>query len=232
MVTKPCILELWLGLNYETLFNGYQIENSGSIMKIHSPIKMAQLCQILFVSVFILYPNVSHSQEYKDFLRAEAGIAFCGSGDMNGKVFSLAYIHHVYKNLYVSPDIEFASFKQIVQPNSTISAISYSGAVNLVYRKNITERNIFETSLGGYLNQFNWSFVTSSNSMNIKGIEVPPYSQKSYQEKLGVGYQIRIGSVFSMSKSDLGIFYCLQNDTNGNIVHSLRLSVAYKIAGL
>ncbi len=201
-------------------------------MKLQSHIKMTQMCQILFVSVFILFPNVSHSQEYKDILRAEAGIAFCGSGDMNGKVFSLAYIHHVYKNIYVSPDIEFLGFKRIVQPNSTISAISYSGAINLVYRKNVTERNIFETSLGGCLNQFNWSFVTSSNSMNIKGIEVPPYSQKTYKEKMGVGYQIRIGSAFSMSKSDLGIFYCLQNDTNGNIVHSLRLSVAYKTASL
>jgi len=201
-------------------------------MKIQSHNKMTQMCQILFVSVFILFSSVSHSQEYKDILRAEAGIAFCGSGDMNGKVFSLAYIHHVYKNLYVSPDIEFSSFKQIVQPNSTISAISYSGAINLVYRKNITERNIFETSLGGCLNQFNWSFVTSSNGMNIKGIEVPPYSQKTYKEKMGVGYQVRIGSAFSLSKSDLGIFYCLQNDTNGNIVHSLRFSIAYKTASL
>jgi hypothetical protein len=201
-------------------------------MKLQSHIKLTQMCQILFVSVFMLFSTVSHSQEYKDILRAEAGIAFCGSGDMNGKVFSLAYIHHVYKNIYVSPDIEFADFKQIVQPNSTISAISYSGAINMVYRKNVTERNIFETSLGGCLNQFNWSFVTSSNSMNIKGIEVPPYSQKTYKEKMGVGYQIRIGSAFSLSKSDLGIFYCLQNDTNGNIVHSLRLSVAYKIASL
>lgn len=201
-------------------------------MKILSCNKMAQKCQILFVSAFILFSNVSHSQEYKDILRAEAGIAFCGSGDMNGKVFSLAYIHHVYKNLYVSPDIEFSNFKQIVQPNSTISAISYSGAINLVYRKNITERNIFETSLGGCLNQFNWSFVTSSNGMNIKGIEVPPYSQKTYKEKMGVGYQVRIGSAFSLSKSDLGIFYCLQNDTNGNIVHSLRFSIAYKTASL
>lgn len=201
-------------------------------MKLQSHIKMTQMCQILFVSVFLLFSNVSHSQEYKDILRAEAGIAFCGSGDMTGKVFSLAYIHHVYKNLYVSPDIEFAGFKQIVQPNSTISAISYSGAVNMVYRKNVTVRSIFETSLGGCLNQFNWSFVTNSNSMNIKGIEVPPYSQKTYKEKMGVGYQIRIGSAFSMSKSDLGIFYCLQNDTNGNIVHSLRLSVAYKTASL
>lgn len=193
---------------------------------------MTQMCQILFVSVFILFSNVSHSQEYKNFLRAEAGIAFCGSGDMNGKVFSLAYIHHVHKNLYVSPDIEFASFKQIVQPNSTISAISYLGAASMVYRKNITERIIFETSLGGYLNQFNWSFVTSSNSMDIKGIEVLPYSQKSYQEKLGVGYQIRIGNVLNLSKSDLGIFYSLQNDTNGNIVHSLRLCIAYKITDI
>ena len=201
-------------------------------MKLQSHIKMTQMCQILFVSVFILFPNVSHSQEYKDILRAEAGIAFCGSGDMNGKVFSLAYIHHVYKNLYVSPDIEFSSFKQIVQPNSTISAISYSGAINLVYRKNVTERNIFETSLGGCLNQFNWSFVTSNNSMDIKGIVVEPYSQKTYKEKMGVGYQIRIGSAFSLSKSDLGIFYCLQNDTNGNIVHSLRFSIAYKTASL
>jgi len=193
---------------------------------------MTQMFRILFVSVFILFSNVSHSQEYKNILRAEAGIAFCGSGDMNGKVFSLAYIHHVYKNLYVSPDIEFANFKQIVQPNSTISAISYLGAVSMVYRKNITERIIFETSLGGCLNQFNWSFVTSSNSMDIKGIVVPPYSQKSYQEKLGVGYQIRIGSVLNLSKSDLGIFYSLQNDTNGNIVHSLRLSIAYKITDI
>jgi hypothetical protein len=193
---------------------------------------MTQMCQILFVSVFILFPNISHGQEYKNILRAEAGIAFCGSGDMNGKVFSLAYIHHVYKNLYVSPDIEFANFKQIVQPNSTISAISYLGSVSMVYRKNITERIIFETSLGGCLNQFNWSFVTSSNSMDIKGIIVPPYSQKSYQEKLGVGYQIRIGSVLNLSKSDLGIFYTLQNDTNGNIVHSLRLSIAYKITDI
>jgi hypothetical protein len=201
-------------------------------MKILSHIKMTKMCQILFVSGFILFPNVSHSQEYKDILRAEAGIAFCGSGDMNGKVFSLAYMHHVYKNLYVSPDIEFSGFKQIVQPNSTISAVSYSGAINLVYRKNITERIIFETSLGGCLNQFNWSFVTSNNSMDIKGIVVEPYSQKTYKEKMGIGYQIRIGSAFSLSKSDLGIFYCLQNDTNGNIVHSLRLSVAYKIAGL
>jgi hypothetical protein len=193
---------------------------------------MTQMCQILFVSVFILVSNLSHSQEYKNILRAEAGIAFCGSGDMNGKVFSLAYIHHVYKNLYVSPDIEFANYKQIVQPNSTISAISYLGAVSMVYRKNITERIIFETSLGGCLNQFNWSFVTSSNSMDIKGIEVPPNSQKSYQEKLGVGYQIRIGSVLNLSKSDLGIFYSLQNDTNGNIVHSLRLCIAYKITDI
>lgn len=207
-------------------------KNSGIIMKIQSHNKMTQMCQILFVSAFILCSSVSHSQEYKDILRAEAGIAFCGSGDMNGKVFSLAYIHHVYKNLYVSPDIEFSSFKQIVRPNSTISAISYSGAINLVYRKNITERNIFETSLGGCLNQFNWSFVTSSNGMTIKGIEVPPYSQKTYQEKMGVGYQIRIGTAFSLSKSDLGIFYCLQNDTNGNIVHSLRFSITYKIASL
>jgi hypothetical protein len=201
-------------------------------MKILFYIKMTQMFRILFVSVFILFSNVSHSQEYKNILRAEAGIAFCGSGDMNGKVFSLAYIHHVYKNLYVSPDIEFANFKQIVQPNSTISAISYLGAVSMVYRKNITERIIFETSLGGCLNQFNWSFVTSSNSMDIKGIVVPPYSQKSYQEKLGVGYQIRIGSVLNLSKSDLGIFYSLQNDTNGNIVHSLRLSIAYKITDI
>ncbi len=201
-------------------------------MKILFHILMTQMCQILFVSVFILFPNISHGQEYKNILRAEAGIAFCGSGDMNGKVFSLAYIHHVYKNLYVSPDIEFANFKQIVQPNSTISAISYLGSVSMVYRKNITERIIFETSLGGCLNQFNWSFVTSSNSMDIKGIIVPPYSQKSYQEKLGVGYQIRIGSVLNLSKSDLGIFYTLQNDTNGNIVHSLRLSIAYKITDI
>ncbi len=193
---------------------------------------MTQMCQILFVSVFILCSNVSHSQEYKDILRAEAGIAFCGSGDMNGKVFSLAYMHRVYSDLYVSPNIEFSNFKLIVQPNSTISAISYSGAINLVYRKNITERNIFETSLGGCLNQFNWSFVTSNNSMDIKGIVVEPYSQKTYKEKMGVGYQIRIGSAFSLSKSDLGIFYCLQNDTNGNIVHSLRFSIAYKTASL
>lgn len=193
---------------------------------------MTQMCQILFVTVFILFPNVSHSQEYKNILRAEAGIAFCGSGDMNGKVFSLAYLHHVYENLYVSPEIEFANFKQTVQPNSTISAISYLGAISMVYRKNMTERIIFETSLGGCLNQFNWSFVTSSNSMDIKGIEVPPYSQKSYQEKLGVGYQIRIGSVLNLLKSDLGIFYSLQNDTNGNIVHSLRLCIAYKITDI
>jgi len=194
-------------------------------MEIQSCLKMTKMCQILWVLSLLLCPRASFGQDEKNLFRAEAGIAFCGSGDMYGKVFSLAYMHRVYRDLFISPDFEVAGFKQIVQPNSTISAISYSGSIVLAYRKILSERILFETSLGSCLNQFNWTFVTSSNSMDIKGIEVEPYSQKTYKEKMGVGYLVRIGSAFRLSRSDLGLFYCLQNDTNGNIVHSLRFNI-------
>lgn len=185
---------------------------------------------LLFLSLF-LASAVLFGQDRKNnfFVRAEAGYAHTGSGDLPGQVYALEGGKYFTRHFKVGLGVNHA---RMSAAKLGFDATSRATGVDLTLYADLLKVGFFnfEIGAGGVYRNWDWSYVTGPNQyLFVNELRLGPSSSGSYRES-GVGYTVSLGMNFRFSPRLSGsVRTTYQNDTNANNFITLRPGLIFSL---